>query len=75
MGFFNENMTWFFFVYFGQLLSGLSLIVGFFKNFGIVIVFRWFFSIAEGGQSSQHSNILAGLRWPTVERQRFFGLF
>ena len=38
MGFLNENMTWFF-VYFGQLLSGLSLIVGFFKNFGIVIVF------------------------------------
>ena len=30
------------------------------------------FSIAEGGQSSQHSNILAGLRWPTVERQRFW---
>ena len=41
MGFFNENMTWFFFVYFGQLLSGLSLIVGFFKNFGTVIVFSW----------------------------------
>ena len=32
-----------FFVYFGQLLSGLSLIVGFFKNFGIVIVFSWLF--------------------------------
>ena len=38
MGIFNENMTWFLFVYFGQLLSGLSLIVGFFKNFGTVIV-------------------------------------
>ena len=43
MGFFNENMTWVFFVYFGQLLSGLSLIVGFFKNFEIVIVFSWLF--------------------------------
>ena len=42
MGFLNENMTWFF-VYFGQLLPGLSLIVGFFKNFGIVIVFNWLF--------------------------------
>ena len=75
MGFFNENMTWFFFVYLGQLLSGLSLIVGFFKNFGIVIVFSWLFAIAEGGQSSQHSNILAGLRWPTVERQSFLAYF
>ena len=52
-------------MYLGLLLSGLSLIVGFFKNFGIVIVF----SIAEGGQSSQHSNIFAGLRW-----SQFFGL-
>ena len=74
MGFFNENMSWFF-VYFGQLLSGLSLTVGFFKNFGIVIVFSWLFSIAKGGQSSQHSNILAGLRWPTVERQSFLAYF
>ena len=65
-------------MYFGQLLSGLSLIVGFSKNFGIVIVFRSFqlaFSTAEGGQSSQHSNILAGLRWPTVERQSFLAYF
>ena len=30
-------MTWFFFVYFGQLRSGLSLTVGFFKNFGIIM--------------------------------------
>ena len=30
-------------MYFGQLLSGLSLIVGFLKNFGIVIVFSWLF--------------------------------
>ena len=29
------------FVYFRQLLSGLSLIVGFPKNFGIVILFTW----------------------------------
>ena len=43
MGFFNENMTWFFFLFFGQLLSGLSLTVGFLKNFGIVIVFSWLF--------------------------------
>ena len=56
-------------MYFGQLLSGLSLIVGFFKNFGTVIVF------SLGGQSSQHSNILAGLRWSTVERQRFLAYF
>ena len=63
-------------MYFGQLLSGLSLIVGFFKNFGTVIVFSCMaFSIAEGGQSSQHSNILAGLRWPTVERQSFLAYF
>ena len=36
-----------FFVYFEQLLSGLSLIVGFFKNSGIVIVFRWLFQKLE----------------------------
>ena len=34
--------------------------------------FQLAFSIAEGGQSLQHSNIFAGLRWPTVERQSFF---
>ena len=43
MGFLNENITWAFFVYFGKLLSGLFLIVGFLKNFGIVIVFSWLF--------------------------------
>ena len=31
--------------------------------------------MAEGGQSLQHSNILAGLRWPTVERQSFLAYF
>ena len=42
-------------MYSGQLLSGLSLIVGFFKNFGTVIVFSLVCppSIAEGGQNSQ----------------------
>ena len=30
-------------MFFGQLLSGLSLTVGFLKNFGIVIVFSWLF--------------------------------
>ena len=49
-------------MYFGQLLSGLSLIVEFFKNFGIVIVVSWLFSTAEGGQSSQRSNTFVGLR-------------
>ena len=33
------------------------------------------FSITEGGQSSQRSDIFAGLRWPTVERQSFLAYF
>ena len=33
------------------------------------------FSIAEGGQSSQCSNIFAGLRWPTDESQGFLAYF
>ena len=49
-------------MYLGLLLSGLSLIVGFFKNFGIVIVF----SIAEGGQSSQHAPIFCWSEMVTV---------
>ena len=51
MGFLNENITLAFFVYFGQPLSGLSLIVGFFNNIRIVIVLVGF-SIAQGEQSS-----------------------
>ena len=47
MGFLNENITWAFSVYFPQLLSGLSFIVGFFKNFGIVIVFSWLFQLPK----------------------------
>ena len=31
--------------------------------------------VPPGGQSSQHSNVLAGLRWPTVERQSFLAYF
>ena len=38
-----------FFVHFGKLLSGLSLTVGVFKNFRIVIVFSWLLGIAQGG--------------------------
>ena len=44
-------------MYFGQLLSDLPFIAGL------------AFSKAQGGQSSQHCNIFAGLRWPIVERQ------
>ena len=39
MGFFNENMTWFFCVF----RTIAVRLVGFFKNFGIVIVFNWLF--------------------------------
>ena len=31
--------------------------------------------MAGTGQSSQRSNIFAGLRWPTVERQSFLAYF
>ena len=77
MSFLNKKYHLGFFVYLGQLLSRLSLIVGFFKNFGIVIVFSWLFQQLkpEGGQSSQHSNIFAGLRWPTVESPSFLAYF
>ena len=30
------------------------------------------FSVAQGGQSSKHCNIIAGLRWHTVERQNLW---
>ena len=56
---------------FGQLLSGLSLIVGFFKNFGMVIVFSWLFQQLRVDKAR---NTLS-LRWPTVERQNFLAYF
>ena len=70
MGFFNENMTWFFCV-FRTIAVRSVLNCGLFQEFWDC----YSFSIAEGGQSSQHSNILAGLRWPTVERQSFLAYF
>ena len=75
MGFLNENITWAFFVYSGQLLSGLSLIVGFFKNFGIVIVFSWLFSSWRWTKLAMLQYFCAGLRWRTVERQSFLAYF
>ena len=42
---------------------------------GLLSFLVYSFSIAEGGQSSQHSNIFAGLRWPTVESQSFLAYF
>ena len=72
MGFLSEHIIWAFFVYFGQLLSGLSLTV---QEFWDCYYFQLAFSIAEGGQSSQHSNIFSGLRWPTVESQSFLAYF
>ena len=75
MGFFNENITWAFFVYFGQFAITFVLNCRLFQEFWDCYRFKLAFSIAGGGQSSQRSNIFAGLRWPNVERQRFFGLF
>ena len=67
MGFFNENMTGFFCV-FRTIAVRFVLNCGLFQEFWDRYSFSLAFSIAEGGQSSQHSNILAGLRWPAVER-------
>ena len=75
MDFLNENITWAFFVYFGQLLSGLSLTVSFFKNFGIVIVFSYFLVVFFNSQRWTKLATLqyfCWLRWPAVERQSFF---
>ena len=74
MGFFNENMTWFFCV-FRTTAVRFVLNCGLFQEFWDCYSFQLAFSTAEGGQSSQHSNILAGLRWPTVERQSFLAYF
>ena len=74
MGFLNENMTWFFCVFWTTAVR-FALNCGLFQEFWNCYSLQLAFSIAESGQSSQHSNILAGLRWPTVERQSFFGLF
>ena len=75
MGFFNENMTWVFFCVFQTIAVRFVLNCGLFLEFWDCYSFQLAFSIAEGGQSSQRSNILAGLRWPTVERQSFLAYF
>ena len=74
MGFFNENMTWFFCV-FRTIAVRFVFNCGIFQEFWDCYRFWLAFSIAEGGQCSQHSNILAGLRWPTVERQSYLAYF
>ena len=75
MGFSNENMTWFFFSVFRTTAIRFVLNCGLFQEFLGLLQFLVDFSIAEGGQSSQRSNILAGFRWPTVERKSFLAYF
>ena len=61
------------FLYFGQLLSGLSLIVGFFKNSGIVIIFSWVFQYLEVDKARNAPIFL--LVWDGLLGQRFLGFF
>ena len=67
-------MTWFFYVFWTTAVR-FVLNCGLFQEFLDCYSFQLAFSVAEGGQSSQHSNILAGLRWPTVEKQSFLAYF
>ena len=70
MGFLNQNITWAFCV-FRAIAIRFVLNCGLSQEFWDCDRFQLAFSIAEGGQSLQRSNILAGLRWPTVEKQSF----
>ena len=74
MGFLMKILLGFFCVFLTIAVS-FVLNCGLFQEFWDCYSFQLAFSIAEGGQSSQHSNILAGLRWPTVERQSFLAYF
>ena len=74
MGFLNENITWFFCV-FRTIAVRFVLNCGLFREFLDCYSSYLAFSMVEGAQSLQHSNILAGLRWPTVERQSFLAYF
>ena len=43
MGFLNENFSLVYFAILGELLSGLSLTLGFFKTFGFLLLLLGFF--------------------------------
>ena len=67
MGFLNENDSLAYFAILGELSSGLSFTVGFFKTKFFLII-SWFFQGKER-HTSQHPNILAVLRRPNIRRE------
>ena len=71
MGFLNENDCLDYFAIFGELSSGLSFTVGFFKTFSFLSLLVGFFRGKEG-QISRHPNVLVGLRKPNIRREFFW---
>ena len=71
MGFFNENDSLAYFVVLGELSSGLSFTVGFFKTLSLLSLSVGFFRGKEG-YASQHPNVLVGLRRPNIRREIFW---
>ena len=74
MGFSNENITWAFLCISDNCYQVCSQLWAF-QEVWDCDRFSLAFSIAEGRQSLQRSNIFAGLRWPLVGRQSFLAYF
>ena len=67
MGFLNENEGLACFAILEELSSGLSFTVGFFKTLTFLSLLVGF-SGGKEGHTSQHPNVLVGLRGPNIRR-------
>ena len=70
MGFLNENDSLAYFEILGDLSSGLSFTLGFFKTLSLLSLFVDFFRGNEG-HTWQHPNVFVDLRRPNIRREFF----
>ena len=70
MGLLKENDSLAYFAILGELSSGLSFTVGLFKTLSFLSLLAGF---SEGNErhTSQHPNVLAGLRRPNIRTELF----
>ena len=74
VGFSNKNDSLAYFAILGELSSGLSFTVGFSKTMNISLIISLLFRGGGGGKegyTSQHPNVLVGLRRPNIRRELF----
>ena len=66
MDFLHENITWDYFVFWGDQWSARC---GLFQNLWLPLDTSEFFSVGQDGHASQHSYILVAFRKPIIERE------